>query len=235
MGIQLPKYTIQEFKQQPSFWRRLLIPFSLLLCIAAGYYLNELFSERTLKSLKERNISLEEINNNNSDTIAQMETQIQQLETNKQIKQEALIELQQNYKMAIDLQNQLKSEINFYERLLSPDLDNKGLRVFEVALTELSENDYALKITLVQKLERAKIISGKVLIQVSGMKGDESQTLNLTEDKTLQYKFKYFENVSFKFSLPDGFNARQLVVKLIPKNAKSVEFKTDWSSLIHQE
>lgn len=235
MGIHLPKYTIQEHIKQPSIWRKLIFPFAIIFSLALGYFANQYFSKVSLQTLKQQNISLEEINSNNNDTIAQMQTHIQQLETNKQIKQEALLELQQSYKESIDFQNQLKSEINFYERLLSPNAENKGLRVFETALTHSDDNNYNLKITLVQKLEKAKVISGKISITVIGLSQNKTQTIHLTESDKPQYEFKYFENITFKFSLPDSFKPQQLVVKLNPKSGKSVDYSIDWISLINQE
>lgn len=233
MGIKLPQYTIEEYKKQPSFLLKMVTPIFVIVSFFAGYFINAYLSEHSVSTLSERNITLEENISKKDDKITQLETQIQHLITEQQVKQEALIKLQMDYKAAINEHNSLKSDINFYERLLSPNEENKGLRVFESSITAISQDSYRYKLTLVQKLERANIVSGKVEIMLNGTKDGKSESINVTENQDSGFSFKYFNHLNFTISLPSGFNAQELVVKLFPQKSKTVEYKVDWNTLIN--
>ncbi len=126
----------------------------------------------------------------------------------------------------------MESEISFYQQLLSPNAENKGLRVFDNHIFELDNNNFKLQATLVQKIQKANIISGRFEIYVIGKQENEQKTLAIHKKDDSKYEFKYFHKVSFGFSLPKGFKAEQLVVKLFPQNKKSkpVEHTVTWAS-----
>jgi poly(3-hydroxybutyrate) depolymerase len=51
-----------------------------------------------------------------------------------------------------------------------------------------------------------------------------------------KYKFKYFQTLSYEFSLPEGFKPERLVVELNPstKNAKKTQHSFTWDELIKE-
>ena len=74
-------------------------------------------------------------------------------------------------------------------------------------------------------------------MELLGQINKEKSSVILNNTDTSSYKFKYFQNISLSFSLPEGFKAEQLVVKLKPsiKKAKSVTQISDWNTLTKQE
>jgi len=234
VSIELPNYTIQTKVKKPHKLKKFIIPFLIIVSLITGYIASGVYANTTIKSLRMRNDVLETANSKNLDKIVQLETQISILTTEKKVKQQAIIEIQNDYKNLINSQDNLKSEINFYERLLSPNASNKGLRVFELSVNEKIDANYNLKMILVQKIERANIISGKLEIFVVGRQNNKTKSLLISKEKDSNYKFKYFHNLSLDFSLPEGFNAQQLVVKLFPKTkkAKTIEHTVVWQSII---
>lgn len=234
VSTELPKFTIQALSKEPSRLKKTAYPLLVILSFCFGYFGSIYFKNNTVKTLNERNDVLEEQNNTNQDKLIQQNEELSLLKTEQKIKQEAVLQLQNNYKDLIKSQNKLKSEIDFYERLLSPNSQNKGLRVFESKVLKHSDKQYSVKIILVQKLERAKEISGKYKIEIIGKKGSAPKTLQISSIKDIAFKFKYFHNISLDFSLPEGFNAEQLVVRLFPsiKKAKTIEYSVDWQSII---
>lgn len=235
MSIKLPNYTIQKKIEKPNKFKKFILPFLILISIILGYFVSGVYANTSIKSLRMRNDVLETVNSKNLDKIVQLETQLSMLVTEKKVKQQAIIELQNDYKKTINNQDSLKSEIRFYERLLSPDATNKGLRVFELSVNKKTNSKYNLKMILVQKIERAKIISGKLEIFVVGKQNNKAKSILISNEKDSAYKFKYFHNLSLNFSLPEGFNAQQLVVKLFPKTkrAKTIEHTVVWKSIIN--
>ncbi len=233
MGIEIPKYVIQEKGiNQPR--SKLVVIISALVAFVAGFIFNEFYSNRKIETLRIQNEVLEENNRLYLDNIAQLESKKSLLETELKIKKQAVIALQNDYKLRLDELNQLKQDIQFYERLLSPNVKNKGLRVFEASVVEKSATQKQLAIIFVNKIARAKEVVGKYSIQIIGNKDNKQQTINVLDQETNKYRFRYFHKVSFDFSLPDGFKPEQLVVKLFPKvkKAKTIEYKAPWHSLI---
>ncbi len=235
MSIELPKYTLQTNENKPKKLVRVLLPLSLLLGLITGYLASNLYANQTIKTLKQRNGVLEDINSKNQDVISQQNNELSILKTEQKVKQQGVLLLQDDYKSSIYTQESLKAEIRFYERLLSPDTKNKGLRVFETSLQEKSNLSYALKVILVQKIERARNIAGRYNIQLIGKQNKQVKTLQLSSNIDSKFDFKYFYTVSLSFSLPEGFKPEQLVVELLPKNkkAKTVMYTVDWQQLIN--
>ncbi|MCF6319063.1 MAG: hypothetical protein L3J83_07270 [Proteobacteria bacterium] len=235
MSIELPKYTLQTNENKPKKLVKILLPLSLFLGLITGYFASGLYANQTIKTLKERNGVLEETNSRNQDLISQQNSELSILRTEQKVKQHGVLLLQADYKASIDAQESLKAEIKFYERLLSPDANNKGLRVFETSLQETSNLSYALKIILVQKIERARNIAGRYNIQLIGNQNGQVKTVQLSNNNDSKFDFKYFYTVSLSFSMPEGFKPEQLVVELLPENkkAKTVRHTVDWQQLIN--
>jgi len=234
VGIELPKYSIQTNEQESSLFKTLLFPFSLLLSLVLGYFGSDLYANQTINTLQIRNNVLEEENAVNQDLIAQQETNISLLKTENKVQQQATLLLQSDYKDLIEAQDEYKSEITFYQRLLSPSAENKGLRVFETRLNQKQNLSYKLKVILAQKIERANNISGSFSVNLIGKEKSLPKTLQINSTKETKFNFKYFYTLSLDFSLPEGFQPEQLVVELFPTNkkAKTVKHTVDWETLI---
>lgn len=210
-----------------------LLPLSLVSGLMIGYFGSGMYANQTIKTLKERNSVLEENNSKNQDVISQQNSDLSILRTEQKVKQQGVVMLQEDYKASIDSQESLKAEINFYERLLSPDAQNKGLRVFETSIQEKRDDSYALKVILVQKIEKARVITGSYNIQLVGKENGLAKILQLSSNNDSKFDFKYFYTVSLRFSMPEGFKPEQLVVELLPKNkkTKTVRHTVDWQQL----
>ncbi len=233
MSIELPKYSIQAIETKPRKWTKILLPLSLVSGLVIGYFGSGMYANQTTKILNERNSVLEEKNSKNQDIISQQNSDLSILRTEQKVKQQGVVLLQKDYKASIVLQESLKAEINFYERLLSPDAQNKGLRVFETSIQEKGNHSYALKVVLVQKLERARAVTGSYNIQLVGKENGLAKILQLSSKNDSKFDFKYFYTVSLRFSLPEGFKPEQLVVELLPKKkkTKTVRHTVDWQQL----
>ena len=77
------------------------------------------------------------------------------------------------------------------------------------------------------------------LIKVAGQKDGKSQELGLKEltagERTsLKMRFKHFQNVEGRLSLPEAFEPQSLIIEVKPKtkNAKPIEQEFDWARLV---
>lgn len=234
MSIQLPKYSIQTTEQKSNRFKAFVYPLTIVICLTVGYFARGLYVNPMIKTLQIRNGVLEEENAINQDKLAQQETEISLLTTENKIKQQATILSQNDYKKLIEAQEEYKSEIKFYERLLSPNSEQKGLRVFETRLQKTTSQLFKLKVVLAQKIERANNIAGSFKITITGKQKNLPKTLQINSNTESKFDFKYFYTVTLNFSLPEGFKPEQLVVELFPQNkkAKTVTYTVDWPKLI---
>jgi hypothetical protein len=233
VSIELPKYSIQTEEKKPNRFKNFLLPSIVIGSLLIGYFGGGFYLKQRNESLSVRNDVLENINNDNQDLITQLTSEVSILKTEQKVKQQAMLLIQKDYKDSIEKQTELKSEITFYEKLLSPNVKNKGLRVFNAVIQKRDDNYFDLKIILVQKLERAKEIAGTFKISLVGREKSIPKTLDLSVKMDTKYKFRYFHNISLNFSLPEGFQPEQLVVNLFPQNkkAKTVEYTVEWQDI----
>lgn len=234
MSIELPKYSIQVAENKPSLFKKTLPVFTLILGLAIGFSGYKFWSDNSTKNLIESNRVLEELKIKNQKKIETLAIEVSQLRAENKIKNEAVLLLQNDYKSQIDTQNDLESEIQFYQLLLTPGSENQGLRVFDSKATDLGDDNYKLSLTLVQKIQKAAIISGRFEVSLLGTQGDGENSIDIHTKDDSNYEFKYFHKVSLGFSLPKGFKPTQLVVKLFPKNKKSkpIEHTVSWETLL---
>lgn len=233
MSIKLPKYSIQESQNKPVFINKALPYIFLIVGLLIGSMTAYLLNDKSSKNIIERNNVLEESKEKDKNMINELNVQISQLSAENQVKNQAILQLQNDYKNQITTLNGLQSDIGFYQQLLSPSAENKGLRVFDSKINQVNELDYSLEFNLVQKIQKAKIISGRYEAQILGTLNNEKKTISVETKEDSKYEFKYFQKVSLGFSLPKGFKAEQLVVKLFPQNKKSqvIEYSTSWAPI----
>ncbi len=230
MSIDFPKYSIQEVSGTNKKFTNKVFFSSVVISFALGLLISNVYSKHNNTTLQKRNVFLEDSSRKNSIVITQLKAEKNILETDQKIKKQAVLHLQQEYKNLLNDTNNLKAEVAFYEKLLSPNKIKKGLRIFSTQIEIQEENNFVIKFTLVQKIEKAQEISGKFTVHIEGTQDGQPKKLQANINKESNYKFKYYQNISLNYLLPKGFNAEQLVVKLFPKNkkAKPVEFSKKW-------
>ena len=236
MTIRIPQYTIEN-KINKSYTLKIFIGLLLLIIgFVFGYISSNFYVKNSLSSLQERNAFLDTKNLDFESTISSQLSEISILKIDKKVKTEAMLQLQNQYKDLLQTINNLKSDLVFYEQLLSPITINKGLRVFKAAIDKKDGISNTLTLSLAQKIERAKIINGMIKLTVLGSINDKQSNFIIDLEKSNKYKFKYFQTLSYQFSLPEGFKPEQLVVELIPssKKAKTLQQSYTWGELIKE-
>lgn len=115
-----------------------------------------------------------------------------------------------------DEQEKLKEQIAFYERVIAPENTQDGFLVDDVEVFETQrDNTFQLRFVLLQERLTKAVIKGTLNISVSGFVDDKPITVG-TEDETflaspLAYRFKYFQNETLTFSLPENMKAESIV------------------------
>jgi hypothetical protein len=135
---------------------------------------------------------------------------------------------------------ELKEELVFYRSLLSPAELEPGLQILGVQLAKGGkDNLYSYKVVLTQRRSRNHFADGIVEMLISGVQAGKAVTLEsatVLADKKgeLQFKFKNFQSLEGQLSLPEGFTAKTVSVKVNPRSRslKRIERNYDWKSIV---
>jgi len=238
---QSPKLIIQPAPRQSRF----PVAARWLLCMAlaglAGLYLGYRFGSGSEHSWQQRYQQLRSEYQHREKNWQQADARLSLLQTENRVQQEALQELQASlHEQALAL-NEREKDLAFYQRLLSPAVRGKGLRVFEAEASPVAENRWRLSLVLVQRIERARPAEGEMEILLKGQKNGKAATQAVTlmvnrdgDHKAFQhFKFKYFLPVSGILTVPLGMQPEEIIFRLKPKGkkAKMVENRFDWQDI----
>lgn len=207
-----------------------------LLCLLLGFLLGKFKQDILNEQLAVITLELQSMNTRNEG----LETDIAGFQAVSIAEQQAIASLVQKNK---DLQDELSSVNNklfFYERVISPELEKKGVEVhsFEITRNE-SEQQWEYELVLMQSQKGRRFLNGKFSINFSAFEGEELKLIALTElneDQKGSFKFKYFQTIKGAFSLPEEITVDEVILQLsVPGNrwhkAQSVEQRYDWRVL----
>jgi len=166
--------------------------------------------------------------------------QLVNLERGKIIDEQAL---NQARKIIVDLETRvgaLKSDLTFYKNIMAPSETSKGLQVDRFSLSSDRQADaYNFKLVLTQVGNNKSYISGVVAVNIIGMRDDEKEVIALRdlsqeiEDLGVKFRFRYFQDVEGKLTLPDGFEPLevQVVAQAEGRKSSQAERTFNWDDL----
>jgi hypothetical protein len=135
----------------------------------------------------------------------------------------------------------LKADLSFYRKLGGANGSQDPLAVHYMELQQTSSPwVYRLVFTLTQNLRWASVISGRAELGVEGILNgvavrlDDKQLLAETADP-LSFQFKYFQQLERLITLPEGFEARRLTIRLKSGSLRTpVEQSMAWQALFNR-
>ena len=135
----------------------------------------------------------------------------------------------------------LQADLAFYRRLGGANGSQAPLAVHYLELqTTQSARVYRIIFTLTQNLRWASVISGQVELGVDGIQNGVAMHLTevqLLAESTdpLKFQFKYFQQLERLITLPEGFEASRLTIRLKSSGlSTAVEQSMEWQSLFNQ-
>ena len=172
---------------------------------------------------------------------AQLRQQVFNLESGRTIDNVAKQEIQDTIRQYEDTIKQLKKDVSFYQSIMAPSENIKGLQVqnFELQKTA-DEKRFGYKAVLAQISDNKSYISGVALINVIGMKNGVKEVLALREvddDQStlgIKFRFRYFQNITGELMLPEGFvpESIHVVAQADGKKASKLERSFIWNELV---
>ena len=135
----------------------------------------------------------------------------------------------------------LQADLEFYRRLGGANGAQAPLSVHSVEIQPVqSPRVYLITISLTQNLRWASVIAGQVELGVDGIRNGVAEHLTnaqlLPESaEPLRFQFKHFELLESLITLPEGYVANRLTIRLKSDSLKMpVEQSMEWLSLLNQ-
>jgi Family of unknown function (DUF6776) len=133
---------------------------------------------------------------------------------------------------------ELKKELSFYKSIVSPEENKQSIVIQTVQMKADGEGGFDYKIMISQRGRNDKYARGAAEVSIEGLLKGKRKTLDLSAvagevKEPIKFGFKYFQNLTGKLKLPEGFIADFLRVKLTPKTANldAVDEQFPWDDL----
>jgi len=152
--------------------------------------------------------------------------QINYLSVELEVEQKANVQIQQELLTLREELFELRRELNFYQKVVAPELVADGISVeqFEVEETGI-EGRYRYRFALVQTNNKKRYARGHIRMQLNAIKDEKKVSYNLAElsgmdNEQLKFNFHYFQYFEGEFELEQGTLAQALEVKVIRPKTK---------------
>jgi hypothetical protein len=227
-----------------QMWRNYLIRAFVVACLAllawAGWWLYDLGKLRgveELEGLRRTHVMLDKQRRQLVSENEALRERLAILERSGQIDRQAASDVQADLGRLEEKLQAAREEIAFYRGIVAPGDVQPGLRIHQFSLEGgHGRGEYHYELVLTQLKRNDRYVSGVVDWQIHGLMLGEPGVLALagvTRPATtrLQFRFRYFQELSGEITLPEGFEAQtvELSVKPAGKNPPaSVVQVFDW-------
>lgn len=224
--------------KRPNLSKWHLVIIASVIVMTAGFYSARYFVANELIITRHQVVSLQQ---DIKDALQQLESEraLRTIaERDADVVRRANELLRQSERDRQDEISNLQAELAFYRRLGGASGSQAPLAVhyLEMQATQ-SPRVYRMVFTLTQNLRWAAVISGQVELGLDGIHDGVATYLTQEELLTgsvqpLKFKFKYFQQFEHLITLPEGFEANRLTIRLRSGVLREpVEQSLPWQSL----
>lgn len=205
-----------EIKQQHGAFRFYL---SVILAVVACGYAGYSISKRQLENSQREIARLEQTILNLNEENQRLTRNLNIIGVDLEVSRLANQNSRQLIQQEIEAQRDLRRELSFYQKIMSPELEQEGFVIdaFSVEQTNLP-NRFRYALVLMQQEKRRSKVRGNIKVAVQGSQQGEQVSLDLNSLMTansdkLAFHFRYFEVLRGEFQLPEGFIPEVITVE----------------------
>jgi len=233
------QYPLKIVEYHP--WRKALAIVVLSLLVAGSVYFSYQMGHRDGMAGQEKalsELSRLQVELQSSQTLAEdLQQRVTNLSMGAQIDRKASEDVRQE---VIDLKDQLaqmEEENSFYRNLMAPTGNKRGLTFGSVEVIDTDKpREYAYKVVMQQLATNHTLLNGSLSYTVIGKLNGVDATFSLNQlsddisSETIRLRFKYFQTIQGKMSLPQGFEPEriELVAKSTGQQAVTIEKRFGW-------
>lgn len=172
-----------------------------------------------------------------SDTLMTMEEEKVFYEQGQEVEKRAIELLRKENKELLDRISELEEATAHYQRVLTPDKEDKGLVIGRMELKPTAEPQrYRYHFNLIQVSGGARV-EGVARIKVHGLTAGEKRSLPLQELSTdvdgqgVKLGFRNYQSITGEMVLPEGFIPEQIDIEAEFTGRKAVRLRKiyDWT------
>lgn len=222
-----------------AFRSSLLLLVVILICFYSGYRIGNFYHSYQIQTMENQKNRLDDLYSQQNEQVKRINT----LEVELAVERLANQRSQQSLKEMEKEHYQVKKQLGFYEKVMTPEKEADGLVLDDVVIYPTqSPHHYRFELTLVQKKLKKNFAKGQVQLSFVGSLNNKPHELELSKvsdltKKDLSFSFKYFQVISGEFTLPKGFVPEKLLVSAsLTKNKwqkyHRVDEKYQWRNII---
>jgi hypothetical protein len=171
----------------------------------------------------------------------QLKERVGYLSRSQQINDSACTSVKQSLDAVQQESADLREQLAFYRGIVSPNEAQAGVRVFEFKVyADHKTGGYRYDLVLIQSVRHDKRIDGEVTVRFDGVQGTAKRNVKLADavtdgNKNLVFSFKYFQEFSGSFRLPDGFRPTRATVSVAGDGVPEVDEDYDWAKIVQEK
>ena len=227
----------QIVQRRPSrLWQALVVVGALwLLSLALTWRWAEVRAAPSLAEATRRMRSAEQQLEAHQSRLRQLSQRETTLSRSDQITRDANGDLQDTLAERDEEIAALRADVAFYERLVGPTQQRKGLNVFSSEFAAGAGSAWHYQIILTQNLNRGAISQGRMRFVVEGVRAGKLATVDwneLNQQPAMpgqSYSFRYFQTMEGQVMLPPDFTPQRVRVLLDGEDV-AVEQAFDWKT-----
>ncbi|MGD8631029.1 MAG: hypothetical protein PVG72_09940 [Gammaproteobacteria bacterium] len=223
-----------------SYLTRTLLVLAGIALIASGWWLYDLgrlHGADELRSLRTRHEVLEKRYGKVLGDNRDLREKVAILQRSSQIDRQAALGVKADLATLEEELQAAREEVEFYRGIVSPGDVKPGLRIHRFQLVAGAvPGEYRYDLVLTQLKHNDHPVSGVAEWRIAGSTNGEPGDLGLADVTRppvmqLKFKFRYFQDLAGTLHLPDGFEAKKVVLSIRPEgkgNPQPVEQEYDW-------
>jgi len=201
------------------------------------YDLGKLRGVHELAALRTEHAMLEKRHKRLLGEASELRDQVAILDRSSQIDRQAALDVKADLGHLEEELQAAREEIEFYRGIVAPGDVQSGLRIHRFTLEEGSAaGEYHYDLVLTQLKRNDRYVTGVVDWKIAGLMVGEQGELALAgvtnpSVKQLKFRFRYFQALAGKITLPEGFEPEKVTLSIQPggkSKLPSVEQSFDW-------
>jgi hypothetical protein len=152
--------------------------------------------------------------------LSRLRDDVARLKRSAQVDEQARLSLEATLAQSKVELGSLRSELAFYEKIVSGGAEQAGLAINDLNLVGTEDpRIFRFVVTLSQNLKKDRMARGSLKLAISGVQGQKLSRLDYAElggsadRKDLAFEFKYFQRIEGTVMLPAGFVPDQVKVE----------------------
>lgn len=180
---------------------------------------------------------LQELTTQQAEQLQMLSQQVSSTRKGSEIDHQTMEGLRQEILVLNEQITQLEQSNHFYRQLMEPEKNRQGLNISSWQVTELAEpRHYQFELVVQHLSVEHRIVSGRLSVTLTGNENGASKSYSLDQlsadiqKPDIPVKLRFYQTLSGKLVLPEGFEPVRVEVMAETSGGKPVTASFDWAA-----